>query len=121
MFRYRSVSMGFGLEGVNGADQQQDVAGRAHRLAARRDRRRGRRHVRGTEPARGHAHRDGDIQLGCGHRAVPVGLRRQVADRHVRRADVTHRFHARKAYDTRVEVTDSLGHVTVAHVTVDLT
>ena len=29
MFRYRSVSMGFGLEGVNGADQRHAVADRA--------------------------------------------------------------------------------------------
>jgi PKD domain len=33
---------------------------------------------------------------------------------------VAHRFDARRAYDARVEVTDSLGHVTVAHVTVNL-
>jgi PKD repeat protein len=33
---------------------------------------------------------------------------------------VTHRYPARKAYDARVEVTDSLGHVTVAHLLVDL-
>ena len=106
MFRYRSISMGFGLEGrerrrpSNGTwpggsldwlldEIDVDVAvafvGQNRREAT--------------------AHRDGDVQRRRRHRPVPVGLRRRLADRHQSGPSVTHRFHARHLYDVRVEVT----------------
>ena len=85
MFRYRTISMGFGLEGVNGAPAQAVAGGEHARLAAvrsggRRERERGRA---------GSPHRDvhGHADIGRRCRPVPVGLRRRFTDRHHHRAD----------------------------------
>ena len=120
MFRYRSVSMGFGLEGVNGAPAQQDVAGRAMDwLLDEID-------VDVAVTFEGRHRRDATLTATAASSsgAGIVQYRWDFGDKspiETGGPTVTHRFHARKAYDARVEVTDSLGHVTVAHVVVDLT
>ena len=113
MFRYRSVSMGFGLEGVNGADQQQDVAGRAMGwLLDEVD-------VEVAVTFEGQNRREATLTATAtsSSGADIVQYRWDFGDKSPiftsDQPSVTHRFHARKVYDTRVEVTDSLGHVTV--------
>jgi subtilisin family serine protease len=120
MYRYRSISMGFGLEGVNGAARQ-EVAGRTLDwlldeidvdVAVTFE---GRNRRDATLTATAASSVDADI----------VQYRWDFGDKSpiitTDEPTVTHRYHARRAYDARVEVTDSLGHVTVAHVAVDLT
>jgi subtilisin family serine protease len=118
MYRYRSIGMGFGLEGVNGAAQQQDVAGRTldwllDELTAEVTVTLGDRNRRdATLTATASSSVGADI----------VGYRWDFGDGTPIVSSpgntITHRYHARRSYDARVEVTDSLGHVTVAHVTV---
>jgi subtilisin family serine protease len=119
MYRYRSVSMGFGLEGVNGAAQQAEVSGRTLGwLLDRLD-------VETSVSFQGRNRRDATLTATAesSSGADIVQYRWDFGDKSPIVTDgptVTHRYHARKAYDARVEVTDSLGHVTVAHVLVDL-
>ena len=120
MFRYRSISMGFGLEGVNGADQQGEVAGRTlDWLLDRLD-------VEGAVSFQGKNRKDATFVATAGSSAGAdiVQYRWDFGDNSpyvtTDGPTVTHRYHARKAYAARVEVTDSLGHVSVAQVRVDL-
>ena len=118
MFRYRSVGMGFGLEGVNGAPAQQEVAGRAMDwLLDTID-------VDVEVTFEGRNRRDATLTATATSSvgADIVSYRWDFGDKSAIETGptVTHRFKAKKSYDVRVEVTDSLGHVTVAHVVVDL-
>ena len=120
MYRYRSVSMGFGLEGVNGADQQEDVTGRTlgwllDRLEVGTDvsfQGTNRRDVTLTATAESSSGADiVQYRWDFGDKSPVV----------TNGPTVPHRYHAPRTYDARVEVTDSLGHVTVAHMVVNLT
>jgi hypothetical protein len=119
MYRYRSVSMGFGLEGVNGADQQEDVAGRTVGWLLDR------LEVATSVSFQGQNRRDATLTATAASSsgAEIVQYRWDFGDKSPILTDgptVTHRYHARQTYDARVEVTDSLGHVTVAHIAVQV-
>jgi subtilisin family serine protease len=120
IFHYRSISMGFGLEGVNGADQQHAVADRTldwllDEITVT---------ASGETLRRQHGGRTVALHALA---ASTVG-----ADITQYRWDfgdgspfvttdeptVEHRYRKARTYDARVEVTDSLGHRTVAHFTV---
>jgi subtilisin family serine protease len=117
MYRYRSVSMGFGLEGVNGTDQQEEVTGRT--LGWLLDR----LEVGTAVSFEGKNRRDATLTATAesSSGADIVQYRWDFGDKSPIVTDgptVTHHYHARKMYDARVEVTDSLGHVTVAHIAI---
>jgi hypothetical protein len=125
MFNYRSISTGFGLEGVNGADQQADVAGRTldwllDELHVDVDEQSSR--ARGSHDKSKNKEVTFTATATSSVGADIVQYRWDFGDRSrivtTDEPTVTHRYRAAKTYDARVEVTDSLGHVTVAHVEV---
>jgi hypothetical protein len=125
MFNYRTISSGFGLEGVNGADQQAEVTGRTldwllDELTVEVD-------VQLSRSRGSHQHgKNKDVTLSATATssvgADIVQYRWDFGDRSrivtTDEPSVTHHYRAAKTYDARVEVTDSFGHVTVAHVEV---
>ena len=118
MFRYRSVSMGFGLEGVNGADAQNEVTTRTldwllDELTVMANARFG-----GRDGKTAFFHATAASSAG----ATAVKYRWDFGDRSPivtnTGPDVAHRYTSHKDRDARVEVTDSLGHRSVVHIDV---
>ena len=120
MFHYRSVSMGFGLEGVNGEDTRNAVADRS--LDWLLD------EIELSASAGSTARQASTVSLSASA-ASSVGATitryrwdfgdgTPVVTRNG--PNVNHTFQASGSYDVRVEATDSLGHRAVSHLTVDV-
>ncbi|MGH9244374.1 MAG: S8 family serine peptidase [Acidimicrobiales bacterium] len=120
VFRYRSVSMGFGLEGVNGADQQQAVADRA--LDWLLDRVDMTVAVSLGGPTGRRATFTGTAASSVGSPIVQYRWDFGDDTSIVTTNDptVVHRYRAAGTYTARVEATDSLGHTTITDVDVEV-
>jgi hypothetical protein len=122
MFRYRSVSMGFGLEGVNGTDTQDEVTGRTFDWLL---------DELTVTPTVTFSSKFGgwfgktaifNAPAMSSSGAEIVQYRWDFGDHSpiVTTTDpsTTHRYKSTRTFDARVEVTDSLGHQTVVHISV---
>jgi hypothetical protein len=125
MFDYRTISSGFGLEGVNGADEQADVAGRTLDwlldeltvdVDVQSSRSRGSHHKSKNKEVTLTATATSSVGADIVQYRWDFGDRSRIVT--TDEPTVTHRYRSSKTYDARVEVTDSLGHMTVAHVEV---
>ncbi len=118
MFRYRTVSMGFGLEGVNGADAQAELATRtldwllddlAVDVSVTRGGQGGKSATFTATPTSGSDVVRYRWDFGDGSPVLTTT-----------EPTATHTYAARRTYHVRVEATDALGHRSITHLSVNL-